>query len=79
MARYSNQMNTPPPLAVFLATDDYDYDPTAISVTALLSPIRQTVSTKRVNPEDNPIDITGLVSSRMGQLFTLLLSLRYGL
>ena len=49
-----------------LATDDYDYDPTAISATALLRPIRQTVLTKRVNPDDNPIDIAGLVSSRMG-------------
>ena len=66
MSRYSNQMNIPLPLDVFLATDDYDYDPTAISATALLSPIRQTVSTKRVNPEDNPIDIAGLVLSRMG-------------
>ena len=26
-------MNIPLPLAVFLATDDYDYDPTAISAT----------------------------------------------
>ena len=32
MSRYSNQMNIPLPLAVFLATDDYDYDPTAIMV-----------------------------------------------
>ena len=59
-------MNIPLPLAVFLATDDYDYDPTAISATALMRPIRQLVLTKRVNPEDNPIDIAGLVSSRMG-------------
>lgn len=59
-------MNIPLPLAVFLATDDYDYDPTAISATALMKPIRQLVLTKRVNPEDNPIDIAGLVSSRMG-------------
>jgi hypothetical protein len=66
MSRYSNQMNIPLPLAVFLATDDYDYDPTAISVTALMKPIRQLILTKRVNPEDNPIDIAGLVSSRMG-------------
>ena len=66
MSRYSNQMNIPLPLAVFLATDDYDYDPTAISATALMKPIRQLVLTKRVNPEDNPIDIAGLVSSRMG-------------
>ena len=66
MPRYSNQMNIPLPLAVFLATDDYDYDPTAISATALMRPIRQLVLTKRVNPEDNPIDIAGLVSSRMG-------------
>lgn len=66
MSRYSNQMNIPLPLAVFLATDDYDYDPTTISATALMRPIRQLVLTKRVNPEDNPIDIAGLVSSRMG-------------
>jgi hypothetical protein len=63
---FTNQHNIALPLAVFLATDDYDYQPNVISATALLRSTRQLVLTKRVNPEDNPIDIAGLVSSRMG-------------
>ena len=63
---FTNQHNIALPLAVFLATDDYDHQPNVISATALLRSTRQLVLTKRVNPEDNPIDIAGLVSSRMG-------------
>jgi hypothetical protein len=34
--RYTNASNIPPAVAVFLATDNYDYDPHTISATALL-------------------------------------------
>lgn len=64
--KLTNQSNIPLPLAVFLATDDYDYVPNTISATSLLKPIRQLVLTQRLQAEDNLIDIADLVSSRMG-------------
>lgn len=53
-------------VAVYLATDDYDYDPTAISATSLLKPIRQTILGKRLPKEFQTIDILSLVKSRTG-------------
>ena len=64
--RYTNQFNISLPLAVFLATDDYDYEPNVISVTSLLKPVRQLVLSKRVKPDEALVDISGLVSARMG-------------
>ena len=64
--RYSNQFNIPLPLAVFLATDDYDFEPNVISATSLMKSTRQLVLSKRVKPSESMIDIAGLVSSRMG-------------
>lgn len=64
--RYTNQTNIALPLAVFLATDDYDYERGVISATSLLKPVRQIVLAKRVNPEDTLIDISQLIASRMG-------------
>lgn len=64
--KYTNQFNIPLPLAVFLATDDYDYEPNVISATSLLKPVRQLVLSKRVNPSEALVDISGLVSARMG-------------
>lgn len=64
--QYVNPNNIPLALAVFLATDDYDYEPNVISATTLLKPIRQIVLAQRVKPEEKLIDITQLVSSRMG-------------
>lgn len=63
---YTNTLNISLPLAVFLATDDYDYVPNTISATTLLKPIRQWVLTKRVSPTDALRDVSSLVSSRMG-------------
>jgi hypothetical protein len=56
-------------MAVFLATDEYDYDPrpNAISTTGLIKPIRQIVLGKRVESSDLQIDISTLVASRFGQ------------
>lgn len=66
MQKYVNTTGISLPLAVFLATDDYDYEPGVISATALIKPIRQMVLAKRVNPNTSPIDIASLISSRMG-------------
>lgn len=62
---YSNDARIPLALAVFLATDDYDYESGVISATSLLKPVRQLVLSKRVDG-NAPIDISGLVASRMG-------------
>lgn len=64
--QYTNLTNIPLPLAVFLATDDYDYVPNTISVTTLLKSVRQIVLSKRIAKEEVTIDISSLVSARMG-------------
>lgn len=61
-----NQTGVPLSVAVYLASDNYDYDPTAISATALLKPIRQQVLASRVPKEANQIDVLNLVKSRLG-------------
>lgn len=66
MSSYTNLTNVPLSLAVFLATDHYDYDPTAISATTLLRPVRQIVLPSRVPPEQAKTDVLQLVASRMG-------------
>lgn len=63
---YSNHSNISLPLAVFLATDDYDHEDDVISATTLLKPIRQIVLTQRLNKDEVVVDISNLVSSRMG-------------
>ena len=51
MSKYINTEDTPLSVAVFLATDHYDYDPNTISATRLLKPIRQTILSGRVPKE----------------------------
>mgnify|MGYP000140135391 CR=1 FL=1 len=63
---YTNSSNIPLALAVFLATDDYDYEPNVISATSLLKPIRPLILAKRVPKSDMQVDVSSLVSSRMG-------------
>ena len=63
---YTNKHNISLPLAVWLATDEYDHDPKTISATTLLKPIKQIILSKRMNTTDKFIDIADLVSSRMG-------------
>jgi hypothetical protein len=53
-------------MAVFLATDNYDHEENTISATSLIKPIRQTILASRVPPEQQLVDINGLVKSRMG-------------
>lgn len=68
MRKYMNETGIPLSVAVFLASDYYDYndDPNTISVTTLLKPIRQTILSARVPPEQGITDIANLVNSRMG-------------
>lgn len=63
---YTNHSNISLPLAVFLATDEYDHEDDVISATTLIKPIRQIVLTQRFNKDEVAVDISNLVSSRMG-------------
>jgi len=68
MYKYTNNENISLPLAVWLMNDDYDYDgrSNVISATSLLKPIRQLVLQKQNKDLDKTVDISNLVSSRMG-------------
>lgn len=71
MAKYTNTTGIPLSVAVWLARDEYDHnpDPNHFSVTSLLKPTRQVVLSRRVPPSDAAVDISALVSSRMGTAF----------
>ena len=66
--KYANVSNVPLSLAVFLATDNYDYsdDDNTLSATALIKPLRQLVLSNRVNVDDAAADLIGMLQSRMG-------------
>ena len=66
--RYANVSDVPLALAVFLASDSYDYidDPYTISATTLLKPVRQTILAGRVPPGEGLVDLADMMSSRMG-------------
>ena len=66
--RYTNVSDVPLALAVFLASDSYDYndDPYTISATTLLKPVRQTILAGRVPPGEGLVDLADMMSSRMG-------------
>jgi hypothetical protein len=66
--RYANTSGVPLSLAVFLASDYYDYndDPHTISVTTLLKPTRQIVLAKRLPPDNGPVDLAAQMSNRLG-------------
>ena len=68
MGAYTNFSGIPLSIAVWLATDHYDYDPDPnhLSATSLLKPTRQIILSKRIPHEDNPVDLEALVPSRMG-------------
>lgn len=65
---YSNVSSVPLSIAVWLATDHYDHnpDPNHISATSLIKPIRQIVLASRVESDNAPVDLEGLINSRMG-------------
>lgn len=66
----TNRANLPLPIAIWLATDEYDYDPDphVISATTLLKPIKSLVLGKRVEELDanKDSDMMDNVASRMG-------------
>lgn len=68
MAQYANTSAVPLSMAVFLATDHYDYDddPNTISATSLLKPVRQLVLSARVPQQDVKVELINLLASRMG-------------
>jgi len=69
MGKISNVTNISLPMAVWLASDDYDFRPQgkAISATALLKPPRQILLRERLRPEDvKTPDVTDFIASRMG-------------
>lgn len=67
-ARFANVSEVPLALAVFLATDHYDYstDPNEISATTLMKPIRQIVLPSRVPPGEGIPNLSDMLASRMG-------------
>lgn len=67
-AIYSNVSEVPLALAVFLASDNYDYndDPDTISATTLLKPIRQIILPSRVPAGQGLVDLSAMMQSRMG-------------
>lgn len=67
-ARFANVSEVPMALAVFLATDSYDYsdDPTEISATTLLKPLRQIILPSRIPPGEGLVNLADMMNSRMG-------------
>jgi len=68
MQRYSNVSEVPLALAVFLASDNYDYndDPHTISATTLLKPLRQVILPSRLAPGDGLVNLADMMNNRMG-------------
>jgi hypothetical protein len=68
MPTYGNTAAVPLSIAVFLATDNYDYNdnPDTISVTTLLKPLRQIILASRVDNNDATVDLAQMVPNRMG-------------
>lgn len=65
---YTNVSNVPLSMAVFLATDSYDYvgDANYISTTSLIKPLRQLILASRIKQEDTTVDLVNMVPSRIG-------------
>ena len=68
MSKYSNTSSIPLSMAVFLASDNYDYQDEQhyISATSLIKPLRQLILASRVPEGSNQVDLANMVASRMG-------------
>ena len=66
MTQYTNITNLPLPIAVWLAHDTYDKQEAGLSATGLMRPVRQTILSRRVPPDEGSVDISGLIKSRIG-------------
>lgn len=64
--RYVNVSAVPLSLAVFLATDSYDFEEDTISATSLIKPLRQLILAGRVPQDMSMPDLTQMVASRVG-------------
>lgn len=66
--KYTHVSDVPLSLAVFLASDSYDYndDPNTVSATTLLKPLRQIILGSRISNEQALLDLTQMVPSRIG-------------
>lgn len=68
---FSNNQKIPLPLAVWLASDDYDFvgGVNRISATSLLRPIRQIVLAARVPLVERDYDVADFIASRKGHAY----------
>ena len=66
--RFTNVSEVPLALAVFLASDYYDFDdtPYTISTTTLLKPLRQIILPTRMSQEDGLVSLPDMMSNRLG-------------
>lgn len=66
--KYTNALNMPLSLAVYLATDHYDHAAvgTGLSATTLIKPIKQVILSKRATGAEGIPDVAGMISSRIG-------------
>lgn len=66
--KYTNNLDIPLPMQVWLLNDEYDYvnEPNYISATTLIRPLRQTILNKRIPWESRTKDLSELVASRLG-------------
>lgn len=67
-AQYRNVSDVPLALAVFLASDSYDYndDPNTISATTLLKPLRQIILPTRIPAGEALMELSAMMNNRMG-------------
>lgn len=65
-AAYTNNEAVPLSMAVWLASDYYDYRASGISVTGLLKPVKQVILARRVPVENQVTDIISMLQNRMG-------------
>ena len=65
---YKNDTGVSLSMAVYLATDDYDHnmDAKTISVTSLMKPIKQIILGMRIPVNDESTEVASLVASRIG-------------
>ena len=68
MQRFANVSEVPLALAVFLASDSYDYDddPYTISATTLLKPLRQIILPSRIPAGGGLVNLADMMNNRMG-------------
>ena len=66
--RFANVQDVPLALAVFLASDYYDYDddPNTVSATTLLKPLRQIILPSRIPAGEGLVNLADMMNNRMG-------------